>query len=358
MTDYDYILEQCRQCNDGHGDYEILKECIDKLKALSDKERCDLLYEKDVHGEWSCFSHPDKGFDETLEHNRIIGELKSALVKAIPTSKLAEIMYWTIDDYYRMHPQNSYSDCQEAFRAAYDYARDELRRRYMADIDSKVIEHAFCHTTPENREWIKCQKKKRKAAEKRYQDSFLERLMDYEVFADKEVVDGGILGYDTVISIKVCRGFWDEEGKRISAVNYILYACGATPQLIGLDDEVVLAVLSDYHMLDSVLDDVRRSTDSPQCGKIDEILRKEYNKDFVLGCMLVEKFIHIIAPKANAKVRCYGKDYLLGRFVAESANELFSAINSIEEIKELAPMSKKMDDFIDLLNNLHKDRIK
>ena len=37
-------------------------------------------------------------------------------------------------------------------------------------------------------------------------------------------------------------------------------------------------------------------------------MRKEYNKDFVLGCMLVEKFIHIIAPRANVKVRCYGKD--------------------------------------------------
>ena len=352
----EYIIRQCKEAHYlGWQDDAILKKCINKLKALSDKELCDLLLEKDVHAEWSCFTHPDKDIDEAIEHNKRVGELKSAIVKAIPTSMLAETMYWTIDDYNRKYPQDSYSDCQETFRAAYDCARDELRRRYMADIDSKVIEHAFNHTTPENREWIKCQKKKRKAAEKRYQDPFLERLMDYEVFADKEVVDGGILGYDTVISIKGCRDFWDEEGKRISAVNYILYACGATPQLIGLDDEVVLAVLSDYHMLDSVLDDVRRNTDS---RKIDEILRKEYNKDFVLGCMLVEKFIHIIDPRANAKVRCYGKDYLLGRFVAESANELFSAINSIEEIKELAPMSKKMDDFIDLLNNLHKDRIK
>ena len=352
----EYIIRQCKEAHYlGWQDDAILKKCINKLKALSDKELCDLLFEKDVHAEWSCFTHPDKDIDEAIEHNKRVGELKSAIVKAIPTSMLAETMYWTIDDYNRKYPQDSYSDCQETFRAAYDCARDELRRRYMADIDSKVIEHAFNHTTPENREWIKCQKKKRKAAEKRYQDPFLERLMDYEVFADKEVVDGGILGYDTVISIKGCRDFWDEEGKRISAVNYILYACGATPQLIGLDDEVVLAVLSDYHMLDSVLDDVRRNTDS---RKIDEILRKEYNKDFVLGCMLVEKFIHIIDPRANAKVRCYGKDYLLGRFVAESANELFSAINSIEEIKELAPMSKKMDDFIDLLNNLHKDRIK
>ncbi len=298
MTDYDYILEQCRQCNDG---------------------------------------------------------LWNTLVKAIPTSRLVKTLYYTCDEYKRIHPQDSFSYSRETFRAAYDSIRDELRRRYMADVDCEVIENAFNHTTPENKEWIKYQKNKRKAAEKRYQDPFLERLMDYEVFADKEVVDGGILGYDTVISIKVRRDFWDEEGKRISAVNYILYACGAMPQLIGLDDEVVLAVLSDYHMLDSVLDDVGRNTDS---RKIDEILRKEYNKDFVLGCMLVEKFIHIIAPRANVKVRCYGKDYLLGRFVAESANELFSAINSIEEIKELAPMSKKMDDFIDLLNNLHKDRIK
>ena len=355
----EYIIRQCKEAHYlGWQDDAILKKCINKLKALSDKELCDLLLEKDVHAEWSCFTHPDKDIDEAIEHNKRVGELKSAIVKAIPTSMLAETMYWTIDDYNRKYPQDSYSDCQETFRAAYDCARDELRRRYMADVDCEVIENEFCHTTPENREWIKCQKKKRMAAEKRYQDPFLERLMDYEVFADKEVVDGGILGYDTVISIKGCRDFWDEEGKRISAVNYILYACGATPQLIGLDDEVVLAVLSDYHMLDSVLDDVRRSTDSPQCGKIDEILRKEYNKDFVLGCMLVEKFIHIIAPRANVKVRCYGKDYLLGRFVAESANELFSAINSIEEIKELAPMSKKMDEFIDLLNNLHKDRIK
>ena len=267
MTDYDNILEQCRQGNDG---------------------------------------------------------LWNTLVKAIPTSKLAETMYWTIDDYYRMHPQNSYSDCQETFKAAYDCARDELRRRYIADVDSEVIENAFNHTTSENKEWIKYQKKKRKAAEKRYQDPFLERLMDYEVFADKEVVDGGILGYDTVISIKGCRDFWDEEGKRISAVNYILYACGATPQLIGLDDEVVLAVASGYHMLDSVLDDVRRSTKSPQCDEIDEILRKEYNKDFVLGCMLVENFIQMMDPKVNAKVRCYKKDYLLGRFVVESSNEFFS----------------------------------
>ena len=136
MTDYDYILEQCGQSNDG---------------------------------------------------------LWNTLVKAIPTSRLVKTLYYTCDEYKRIHPQDSFSYSRETFRAAYDSIRDELRRRYMADVDCEVIENAFNHTTPENREWIKCQKKKRKAAEKRYQDPFLERLMDCEVFADKEVVDGGIL---------------------------------------------------------------------------------------------------------------------------------------------------------------------
>ncbi len=349
----EYIIRQCKKAHYfGWQDDAILKECINKLKALSDKELCDLLFEKDVHAEWSCFTHPDKDIDEAIEHNKRVGELKSAIVKAIPTSMLAETMYWTIDDYNRKYPQDSYSDCQETFRAAYDCARDELRRRYIVDIDSEVIENAFNHTTSENKEWIKWQKKKRKVVEKRYQDSFLKKFKDCEIFADEEVVDGGILGYDKVISIKGCRNFWDEDGKRISAINYIIYVCGATPQLIGLGDEIVLAVAHDYHMYDSVFDDLRISTKSPQRDKIDEILRKEYNKDFVLGCLLVEKFIRIVEPRGNAKVRCYDKNYLLGRFVVESSNKLLSAIDSIEDIKDLAPQGKMMDEFIDMLYDL------
>lgn len=43
---------------------------------------------------------------------------------------------------------------------------------------------------------------KRKIAEKRYQDPFLKKLEDCEIFADEEFVDHGIHGYDNVISIK------------------------------------------------------------------------------------------------------------------------------------------------------------
>jgi len=36
----------------------------------------------------------------------------------------------------------------------------------------------------------------------------------------------------------------------------------------------------------------------------------------------------------------------------ECPNELFMSVNSIASIKDLAPKSKKMDAFIDLINNM------
>ena len=87
-------------------------------------------------------------------------------------------------------------------------------------------------------------------------------------------------------------------------------------------------------------------------NRIDKIFRREYDKNLVLGCMLVEKYIHKVDPKVNAKVRCHDKDYLLGRFVMECPDKLFNTSDSIESIKGLAPKGKKIDAFIDLINNL------
>ena len=188
-----------------------------------------------------------------------------------------------------------------------------------------------------------------------------------EIFVDEEFVNHGIHGYDNVISIKGCRNFWDEDCKRISAIDYILNVCGVAPQFIGLGDEVVFAVASDDYELESAfeykqeymnsrlrdkIDKIQEYMNSRLRDKIDKIFRREYDKNLVLGCMLVEKFIHIVDPKINAKVICYDKDYLLGRFVIECPNELFMSVNSIASIKDLAPKSKKMDAFIDLINNL------
>ena len=71
-----------------------------------------------------------------------------------------------------------------------------------------------------------------------------------------------------------------------------------------------------------------------------------------IGCMLVEKFIRIVEPKVNVKVRCYDKDYLLGHFVIECPDMLFTAIDTIADIKDLIPKDEKIDAFIDLLDIL------
>ena len=173
-----------------------------------------------------------------------------------------------------------------------------------------------------------------------------------EVFVDEEFMDHGIHEYENVISIKGCRNSWDADGKRISAINFILIACGVVPQYIGLGDEVVFAVASDDYELESAFDNKPGNMNSCLRDKVDMIFRREYDKNLVLGCMLVEKFIHIVDPKVNPKVGCYDKDYLLGRYVIECPNMLFTTIDSISRIKDLAPKGKKMDAFVDLLDNM------
>ena len=173
-----------------------------------------------------------------------------------------------------------------------------------------------------------------------------------EIFVDEDFVNHGIHGYENVISIKGRRNFWDADGKRISAIAFILNACCVVPQLIGFGDEVVFAVASDDYGLESDVEWNLEYMKSPLNRKIDEITRKEYYKNLVLGCMLIEKFIRIVDPKVNAEVKCYDRDYLLGHFVIECPCKLFMSVNSITSIKDMALKSKKMDAFIDLINNL------
>lgn len=332
MTDYEYIITQCRKYNNSLWDDKILRDCIEKVKALSDKELCDLLFEK--------------------ENGKRHDELKSVIVKAMPTIKLVEILYSSPNDYIGKNGRERSIEFLNIFSQSYKQAKEELGRRYLADVDCKIIENAFNHTNESNKEWLKWQKKKREIAEKRYQDPFLKKLEDCEIFVDEEFVDHAIHGYETVISIKGCRNFWDENGKRISAIDFILNACGVAAQYIGLGDEVVFAVAADYYELQSAFEYKPEYMNSRLHDKIDKFFGKEYDKNLVLGCMLVEKFIRIVNPKINAKVKCYDKDYLFGRFVVECPDKLFTTIDTITSIRDLAPKGKKTDAFIDLLDNL------
>ena len=350
MTDYEYILEQCRQFSNSLWDDKILKVCIDKLNTLSDKELCDLLLEKEVHAEWTYSSYSDMNYAEKIEDDKKREELKSAIIKPIPTIKLVEILYSSPNDYIGKNGRERSIEFLNIFRQAYNLAKEELGRRYLANIDCKIIENAFNHTSESNKEWLKWQKRKRKISESRYQDPYLKSLEEYEFFFTQEDLDHGIVRFNNVISIKGCRHFFDEGGKRIGAIYRILSdLCGVVPQYIGLGDEVVLAVSVDDFFLHS---DYKEYLND---NLVNKIIDKEYQRNLVLGCLLVEKFIHIVDPKLYPKVRCYERDYLIGHFVVENNNVLFNESSIFSVIDDLAPKDRvKFNSFIDLVKNLTK----
>lgn len=352
MTNYEYIITQCQRFNNSLWDEDILKECIQKLKTMSDMELCDLFCANELHADrnWEAFSN--YSFEDIIESSNRQIELESAIVQAIPTIKLVEIINSYYEDYKRNNDSLASMD-YKTFSKVCKLGSEELRRRYLANVDCKIIENTFNYKNNTDKAWLEWQLRKRKLEEVRYQDPFFKKLKDKEIFADEEFVDHGVHGYETVISIKGCRNFWDEEGKRISAIDFILGVCGVSPQFIGLGDEVIFAVASDSYELESAFEYKPEYMNSPLLNKIDKIFDKEYDKNLVLGCMLVEKFIHIVDPKINAKVRCYDKEYMLGRFVIECPDELFTPVNTIADLKDLMPKDEKnQNDFLDLVGNL------
>lgn len=294
MTDYKYILEQCKKFNNGLGDDKLLKE--------------------------------------------------------LPTIKLVEILYSSPNDYIGKNGRERSIEFLNIFRQAYKLAKEELGRRYLANIDCKIIEKVFNHTGNSNKEWLKWQKRKRKISESRYQDPYLKSLEEYEFFFTHEDLDYGVVSFNNVISIKGCRHFFDEGGKRIGAIYRILSdLCGVVPQYIGLGDEVVLAVSVDDFFLHS---DYKEYLND---NLVNKIINKEYQRNLVLGCLLVEKFIHIVDPKLYPKVRCYERDYLTGHFVVENNNVLFNESSIFSVVDDLAPKDRvKFNSFMDLVKNLTK----
>ena len=294
MTDFDYILEQCQQSNHSLGDDKLLKE--------------------------------------------------------LPTIKLVEILYSSPNDYIGKNGRERSIEFLNIFRQAYNLAKEELGRRYLANVDCKIIENAFNHTNERNKEWLKWQKRKRKISESRYQDPYLKSLEEYEFFFTQEDLDHGIVRFNNVISIKGCRHFFDEGGKRIGAIYRILSdLCGVVPQYIGLGNEIVLAVSVDDFFLHSEYEEYLND------NLVNKIIDKEYQRNLVLGCLLLEKFIHIVDSMLYPKVRCYERDYLIGHFVVENNNVLFNESSIFSVVDDLAPKDRvKFNSFIDLVKNLTK----
>lgn len=356
MTNYEYIITQCQKFCNSLWDQSILNDCIEKIKSLSDEERCDLLFEKEVYVKRTYSSYLGDNIADVIEHNTKQDELISAIVKMIPTVSLVEIIHSSPSDYIVKKDRVRSLDFLNTFECAYSNARDELRNRYIKDIDNKIIENAFNNSNESNKEWFKWQKQKRWTAERRYQDSFFKILKDGEIFVDEEFVYHSLHEYDDVISIKGCWHIFDDDSEILNVVYRILNdLCAVVPQYTSLGDEVVLAVASDDFGLESDPELNAVYLNSPLRNKIDEITTKEYNKNLVLGCMLVEKFLRIVDPESNIEVKCYDKEYLLGRFVIEGwyINSVLDNTDIITSIENLAPNNdNKLNSFLDLIKDI------
>lgn len=346
MTDYEYILAQCRNKDAEAWSDESVKDSISHLASMPDDELCSLLFEKDVQelGSANPF-YPE--YNSQIEKTNIKQEeLKSAIIKAVPTIRLIKIMYSTREDCERNNERVRFFSRLQ-YLQAYNSVKEELRKRYVDNIDTKIIEKAFSRGIFNvNKEWLKWQKKKQKAAAIRYQDPYLKSLEDIEVYFTDEELYHNLIVFDAVISVKGCRRFWDEEGKRLCAVYHILRdLCGLVTQYIGVGDEVVFAVASDDYNLQ--LDFVK----TPLHDKLYEIIDNEYQRNLVLSCMLIEKFIHLLDPKVHAKARCYNGDYLVGHFVVEVSctNKLFTESSFSSMIEKMTPEErKKIKPFMEL----------
>ena len=348
MTNYTYILEQCQKKNAEAWTDELVNDCIRYLSSLSDNELRDLLFEKDVQALGTLCPVWSEEYSKSIEINKMQDKLITAIITAVPTIKLVELMYSSPNDYIGKKGRERSIDFLETFRRAYNLTREELCKRYSNGIDTKVIENVFNHTNEANKEWLKWQKRKQKAVKIRYQDPFYKSLENHEFYFTKEDLEHGFIGFDNVISIKGCGRFWNENRMRLGAVNYMLWKlCGVNSQYIGIGDEVVFAVVSDGNALHEDFDNI------PLHGKPYEIT--EYERNLILGCLLIEKFIHIVDPEVHAKVRYFDREYLLGHFVMEECTTylLFGDNPFLSYMEKMTPAEKKkLNSFLELIDIL------
>ena len=104
-----------------------------------------------------------------------------------------------------------------------------------------------------------------------------------------------------------------------------------------MGDEVLFAVAPDDYNLHADFENTHLHK------KLYEIIDKEYQRNLVLACILIEKFIHLLDPKVNAKARYYDRDYLVGHFVVEGwyTNKLFPVYSFSGIVEKMAPEERQ-----------------
>jgi hypothetical protein len=135
MTDYEYIITQCRKYHFTKWDDEELRKCVDKLAGLPRQELTALYYSRWVK--------EDKTFRESVFNTLFKNQVgkREERIKNMSTEELIAAF-------------------REKEKGNVSLIRMEMRDRYKAGRDKQQIAMAFNYATKSDQQWVKWQIRK------------------------------------------------------------------------------------------------------------------------------------------------------------------------------------------------------
>ena len=135
MTDYEYIITQCRKYHFTKWDDEELRKCVDKLAGLPRQELTALYYSRWVK--------EDKTFRESVFNTLFKNQVgkREERIKNMSTEELIAAF-------------------REKEKGNVSLIRKEMKDRYKAGRDKPLITMAFTASNKSDQQWIKWQIRK------------------------------------------------------------------------------------------------------------------------------------------------------------------------------------------------------
>ena len=140
MTEYDYIMTQCRKAHYTQWDETVLNECTSMLTKLTREELFSLYRSK-----WLMDNNP----------------IKQAVFKALFADKIGK----REERIREMDVDGLIEEFKDRKSGNIALVREELRRRYKEGVDKQKIECTFNISTKSDQQWVKSQIRKGKAGD-------------------------------------------------------------------------------------------------------------------------------------------------------------------------------------------------
>lgn len=134
MTDYEYIITQCRKYHFTKWDEEELRKCVDKLAGLPREQLVSLYRNKWLNS---------KSLKESIFNIMFKDQIgkREERIKKLETAALI-------------------SEFQDKHGGNVALCRKELQERYKAGVDQELIAEAFKQSGQKDQQWVESQKKK------------------------------------------------------------------------------------------------------------------------------------------------------------------------------------------------------